>query len=492
MWNRILPIVRAQLGGEWYGERGARLPVAPVLFQLTIAAVLCALARDLLPPYPYAIFALSVPLGLGALALFGELAPLLRADVAAEWIGAQPVRPAELRLARLIVLSVLLGGLALGALVPAAVLAPADFGWLARVGLVLVGLLQALALAAGLLALQAVCARRAEGLLVILHTLTFVIVLVGFSTGLGRLRALALVTEPEGALLLLPSVWFAALLPVGPGGMALLLGVVALAVTGLLLALAPFPPAPEARRTRTPMGILLQPLRRLAARVWVRPEQRASFEFVWDALPAERDFVSRAYPLLAVPLTFLLLGAGGDTVQARGLLAIALFAPAIYLPVLLMHVPATATPEARWLLDTSPLDPDDEAAGARKALALRLFVPLFLALGALAWARADLHFALTLAPVAMAGTLVLQRLIWKAFVSQPPLSCSASDLGTAWSDSGSGGMLGIAIGVSLLAIAAWRTVPGPLVGFTCLALALVLEWLPTRSSSTPLHTEPSE
>jgi hypothetical protein len=492
MWNRILPIVRAQLGGEWYAERGARLPIAPVLFQLTISAVLCALARDLLPAYPYAVFALAVPLGLGALALFGELAPLLRADVAAEWIGAQPVRPAELRLARLIVLSVLLGGLALGALLPAAVLAPAGFGILPRVGLVVVGLLQALALAAGLLAIQALCARRAEGLLVLLHTLTFVVVLVGFSTGLGQLRALAAVTEPGGALLLLPSIWFAALLPGGPGGAALLLGWSALVVTGVLLALAPFPPAPEARRTGTPLGLLLEPVRRLAAKVWVRPAERASFEFLWDALPAERDFVARAYPLLAVPLTFLLLGAGGDSLQARGLLAIAIFAPAIYLPVLLMHVPVTATPDARWLLDTSPLRPEDEAAGARKALALRLLLPLFVALGALAWARADLRFALTLAPVALACTLVLQRLIWRAFVSQPPLSCAPSDLGTVWNDSGSSGMLGIAIAVSLLAIGAWRTVPGPLVGFACLGLALVLELIPARSIPPPNQLEHNE
>ena len=56
MWTRVLTLVRAQLAGEWYAERGARLPVAPVLFQLTIAGILCGLARDALPPYPYAIF----------------------------------------------------------------------------------------------------------------------------------------------------------------------------------------------------------------------------------------------------------------------------------------------------------------------------------------------------------------------------------------------------------------------------------------------------
>lgn len=480
MWSRVLVLVRAQLAGEWYAERGARLPVAPVLFQLTIAGVLCGLARDVLPPYPYAVFALTVPLGLGALALFGELAPLLRSDSAAEWIGAQPVRPLELRLSRVLVLILLLGGLALGALLPAAALAPGGTGLGGRLGLVLVGLLQAVGLAAGLLLVQVLCARRAEGMLTLLHTLTFVGVLVGFAAGMGHLPELAKLEAPGGALLLVPSTWYAALLPGGPGGAALLAGLAALAVSAVVLALAPFPPPPRARRTGSALAFLLAPVRRLAARVWVRGPERASFEFVWDALPSERDFVARAYPLLAVPLAFLLLGAEGGSEQSEGLLAIAVFAPAIYLPVLLMHVPATATPQARWLLDAAPVEPAHEAAGARKAIALRLLLPLFLGLGLLAHVRGDLHFALCVTPVAFAATLLLQRAVWSAFVSRPPLSTPAADLGSAWDDSG-GGMMGVAIGVALVAIAAWKTIQEPWIAAAALLGALALEALPSPS-----------
>ena len=44
MWNRILLIVRTHLAGEWMGEKGSRLPVAPILFQASLAFVLFPLA----------------------------------------------------------------------------------------------------------------------------------------------------------------------------------------------------------------------------------------------------------------------------------------------------------------------------------------------------------------------------------------------------------------------------------------------------------------
>ncbi len=484
MRGRIAALVRAQISGEWLGERGRGLPVAPVLLQFSISAVLCGLARDLLPPYPYTLFALAIPLCLGALALFGDLAPLLRSDPAAEWIGAQPLRPIELRLARIIVLMFLLGFLALGALLPAALLAPTSMGLGGRLGILWSGMLQSAGLAAGLLALEVLCVRRAEGLLTLLHTGVFVGVLVGFLVGLGHLPELAQVTRPSGLLRALPSAWYAALPPASGAPLMRLWGWSAVAASLFILALAPFPPPPRVRRSGSALTFLLVPVRHLAARIWVRRSERASFEFLWDALPAERDFVTRAYPLLAVPLAFLLLGADGATREGEGLLAIALFTPAIYLPVLLLHVPATQTPAARWLLDTAPLDPRDEAAGARKALALRLLLPLFIGLGALATVRADLAFALRLVPVAFALTLLLQRLAWNAFVSRPPLSTPASELGSAWDDSG-GGMLTLAVISCLLAIAAWRLVPGPAPAFALLVTALFLERLPVRGSDRP-------
>ena len=40
-----------------------------------------------------------------------------------------------------------------------------------------------------------------------------------------------------------------------------------------------------------------------------------------------------------------------------------LFAPAIYLPVLLMHVPATGTPQAHWLIELAPVTREDQDSG---------------------------------------------------------------------------------------------------------------------------------
>ena len=150
------------------------------------------------------------------------------------------------------------------------------------------------------------------------------------------------------------------------------------------------------------------------------------------------------------------MGAESGTDKGEGLFALLLFSPVIYLPILLLHVPATATPEARWIVDCSPLEPADEAGGARKAVAVRFLAPLYLALGILTWLRGDLALALRLTPVVAAAGLLALRLAWGFFVRHPPLSTAASELGSAWDDSSSSGMFVVAIGATFLAIAAWR------------------------------------
>lgn len=477
--SRALLLARALLAGEWMGERGGRLPIAPVLFQAFLAAVLCGLVRSDLPPLPYAIFALSIPLGLTSLSLLGELAPLLRADPAAEWIGAQPVRPVELRAARLIVIGGLLGLLSLGSLLPAAVLAPPGTGWGARVGLVAWGTAQSLVVASLLLWLQRLAGERAEGLLVLLQTLVFCLVLVGFAAGLGYLPRLARVVQPDGPWLAYPPAWFAAALT-GAGGAATLAAWGGLVFAAATLLAAPFPPPPRARRTTTPLSILLAPLRHLALRTWVRRDERAVFALVYEALPAESAFVTRTYPLFAVPLAFLVLGAEGGSEKGEGLLALLAFMPVTYLPILLLHVPVTATPAARWILDAAPLDPASEASAARKAFAVRFLAPLYLSLAGIVALRGDPELALRIVPVAAAAGLLLLRSIWPLYVSRPPLSTEAGDLGTAWNDGASGGMLTIALGATFCAILTWRYVPGPLWALAILVVVLAMEGLRGR------------
>jgi hypothetical protein len=236
--------------------------------------------------------------------------------------------------------------------------------------------------------------------------------------------------------------------------------------------------------------VLLGPLRAVAVRLWVRRAERGPFDFVYDALPAERDFVTRTYPLAAIPLAFLLLGAESGSARGEGLFSLLLFTPAAYLPLLLTHVPATATPAARWLLDAAPLDPAHESAGARKAIAVRFLTPLYLALGVLVWLRGDLGLALRLTPVAAAVALVVLRLTWTSFVRTPPLSTLPGELGTAWDDSSSSGMITVAIASTLLAVLAWRMIPGPAWSLALLGLTLLFEQLPSRPRSPEPQAQP--
>jgi hypothetical protein len=475
--GRVLILARSQLAGEWLGEKGARLPIAPILFQVTVTALLCAVVRDALGPYPYALFALAVTLGLTAIPLLGELGPLLRADPAAEWVGALPVRAFDLRASRVLVIGVLLGGLALGCLLPAAALAPGEVGLLGRGALVLGGLAQTAVLAAALLLVQALLGERAEALLLLVQTAVFCGVLVGLLVGLAALPELAAVDAPRGALLALPPAWFATPLlaaPLDTAPLAVGLALGALAAAAVTLACAPFPPAPRARRSASAMSFLLAPVRAVATRFWVRRDERAVFDLVYDALPNERDFVARTYPLVAAPLAFLLLGAEPDTARGQGLFALLLFAPAIYLPVLLLFVPTTATPPARWLLDTAPLDRRSEAAGAQKAVAVRFLVPLYVGLAGLTIALGTLELALRLTPPAAILSLWVLRSSWELFVARPPLSTPAADLGSVWKDSNTNAMMLVAVVATLLGLAAWQWLSLP-ASFALAVAVLTLE-----------------
>lgn len=485
MLNRILAIVRAHLEGEWFGESGSKLPLGPLLINGFLSATLCFLAAGELGPYGYAIFALSIPLALTTIPLLGELGPLLRSDPAADWIGALPVRAAEIRAARIIVMATLLGVLALACLIPAALLAPAAMDYPDRVLLVSAGLAQTAAIAACLLWLQALCGERIESLLVLVQVLLFCGVIMGTVVGLQYLPTLALIEAPSRNLLLYPPACFGSFLLAEPFATpAPWIAILATLGAALTMVLAPFPPQPRARRTRSPLSILLHPLRLFAQRVWVRKEERAIFDLVYDALPSERDFVMRAYPLVAVPLAFMLLGAEPGDVRAQGYISLLLFTPAIYLPVLLVHLPATATPAARWLVETSELDPAVEREGALKAVAMRFLAPLYIALIAVAWAQSDLDLTLRLAcPAAAAGLITLRLSYHPKLVSSPPLSQNVHELTSAFEGSLSSTLLGMAMVHPVLAILTFKLVDSALLGLTIGGLAVVVELVNARRSA---------
>jgi hypothetical protein len=249
---------------------------------------------------------------------------------------------------------------------------------------------------------------------------------------------------------------------------------------------APFAPRNAAQGTASLLGTLLSPLRKLAKSFWVRKRERPIFDWIFEALPAEQDFALRTYPLMAIPLAFLFLGADASTAQGQGLLAILCFAPLTYLPILLLFVPTTAHPGARTLLDAAPLHAHDEAEGARKAVAIRIVLPLYFGLFVLVAWLAGSGLALQLIPPAAGFTVLLMRVLWTRYVELPPLSTPASELGGVWRDDLTGGMFFLAILSVGLALATWRYLPGAAGGIVLAGILMGIELaLSSRKSSSP-------
>jgi hypothetical protein len=483
--HRVLSLVRAGLAHHW---AGGALPLAPLVVHGSAGALATLLVRDVLPPHAFALAILSLSAALVALPLLGDLAPLLRADPAEEWIAAQPVTAREIRIARSVVAVTVVLCIAAAALLPAAALAPASMGLAQRAALFVWGLGQALAVAAALLALLSALGGRAEAALLGLQTLLFGAVVAGALVGLRHVPELAQVAQPgAGAawLAAFPPSWFAAAV-VGEPGRAALAALLAVA----LLTLAPSAPAPRAAG-RGALDVLLEPLCALASRTWVRRDERATFELVRRALPLERDVVLRTYPLVGIPLAFLAAGARGAGPERDALLALLLFMPPVWLPILLVHVPASASHAGRWILDGAPLPTAALHAGARKAIAVRFLLPLYVALAGLAAWSGGLELALRLALPAALVSLLLLRTLYARCVHDLPLSRAPDDMLVEMDWTGS--MLGIGVLQVGLAVLAWKllaTWPAALLACAALLLAEVWAGRPRSTRSSRAGTAP--
>lgn len=480
VWNRVLAVFRAGFDAQW---RQGAWPVAPLVMHGSIAAALALLVRDELPPYAYALFMLSIALGLIALPLLGEFGFLLRADPAREWIEAQPVRALELRVARTMLVLLLVVALSSAALLPIVLFAPSGVGIGARLVLLAAGIGQALFVTAALLGLQSLLGRRGETLLVLLQTLLVGGVVVGSIMGLRLIPQLIGVTGPHQVAAwtwLLPSSWFATALAdtvqVSPAWRAAPWIAVALGL--LVLFCAPQASGPSGRHSGW-MSVALQPLRAIATRAWVRPAERGAFDLVFQALPLEREFVLRAYPMIAIPLAMLFASShGSGGVERNGLIAILLFTPATYLPILLVYVPATDSPEARWILDGAPVSRAAIDNGALKAVVVRFLVPLYVLLFVLAWSQAGLEFALRLASVGFLVSIVVVRRLYRVCVGDVPLSTDPGAIQARLDWTGT--LLGLGFALTLVAVLALLYVTTyPIALLVCAAL-IAFEWQSDR------------
>jgi len=478
VFRRVASLLRAHLASTPSGGS----PIAALLTQALVASFFCALVNEALPPFVYGLFALTLTAALVTIPLIGELGWILRRDPAEDWVGSQPVRPIERRIARALHLGTVLWVLALGSLLPAAFFAPEVTDVLPRVLLPVLGLGLVTLLAAVILFLQNLLGERAESVLVGFQTLLVVSVVVGIVLGIRSVPTLAsmptLGDDHATFLWLYPPSWFAAPLASAAGEPARwwLPGGVGLLALGLLLAL---PPAASLRPVRTPwLSVLLWPARRFATRFWVRADERGAFDLVYDALPREREVVLRTVPMIGIPLAFLVVASTeGGSAQRSDVLALLLFTAAIYLPILLTHVPATATPLAAWILGTAPVPEGAIVAGTVKALAVRFLVPLYLLLGFITWIQAGPLQVVELAlPGFLLSLLVLRRL-YPVCVGGPPLSTAPDEIrfDLDWM----GALGGYAIVLTLGAIAANRLLT-PLGAVLLIGLLLGLEWLESR------------
>lgn len=421
--RRILVLLGSRIAAQ---QGGSAFPAAPLLMLSFVSAAVCLVVRDATGPFAFGVVVLSVAAALIAVPLLGDLSALLTSDETGDWIRALPVRSIEIHIARALHLLIALTVLTTGALAPALLFVPKNFdGWM-RLKLFAAGQAQSVCIAAALLAAQSLLRGRAHALLVALQSALLVLALVGTVAGLELVPQMREWTGPGAldALRWYPPAWFAAPLAddaLGRSWSGFALGGSLLALIAVLT--VPAPPATTASAGSTLVGALLAPLRRLLARVWVRGRERATFEWVFDALPREREFVLRAYPLLAVPLGFLLLGSNAPGAGSnRDMLALLLFIPGAYVPLMIAHTPGSSSHRARWILDTAPVARGELENGAFKAVAARFIAPLYVLLIVLGCLQGRWEFTLQLAGPALLACLIATRTIWRVCVVDLPLS----------------------------------------------------------------------
>lgn len=224
----------------------------------------------------------------------------------------------------------------------------------------------------------------------LLHLNVFLsLAVIGLMINIGRLlQSGRLGAAAEGDWpYLLPSAWFAGMTleALGlPGGeaRAVAYAAVSLAVSLVPLFFAAFGTERWLRvlaggralgRARSAPGFMM----RLFERLFVRPEEKASFEFTAVNLARDRGFRLKAYPILGVPImmmTFTLFDEGEPLFFIFMLQLMNL-----YLPLVLSFLPFGDHFQAGWIFDALPVKGiRDFSRGVEKAFIFRIALPLML------------------------------------------------------------------------------------------------------------------
>ncbi|MEO0651536.1 MAG: hypothetical protein AAFZ65_12750 [Planctomycetota bacterium] len=461
MWTRVQALFQAELAAL----TGVASLVGTAAAHGLIAALLGGIVRSELTAFGFACYAYAVACGLLALPLVGEVGTWLRTRHAEEWIDSLPARRGEVAGARLGVALVALWSLSLGSLLPLSLIAP-DLDWGGRAAFFGLGLAATTSAASVLIFAQGLLARRPTALVAI-QTLITIAVAGGLLLGLPAALSLAEVATPADLEAMggskLPTAIFAAPLVEGLGRLDLPLYLLGAALGAAWAGLVRQRSHGDVHGGSTPLDRLFAPLRRGATALWVRGDERAGFDLVYDAMPRERETALRTYPLLAVPLLFaFVVHSTSDSEQREAFTALLLFTPGFYLPVLLAHVPASSSWRARWLVDTAPADRACLTRGAFKAVATRYVLPLHVALGLLAWQQVGLGTALRLAVPATFVSIAVLRPLYRATVEDLPLSIPPEEAGDP--NALTGPLMAAGIGLAIVALVANAVLASPLHG----------------------------
>lgn len=469
--ERTLALFRAHFGAA----RASTSLLATGATHALVTGVLAGVLAGEVGGFVYATFVFTLIGLLVTMPFFGELGFPMRGEGEGDWLHALPATGLERRVAQLVVVMTLLIALTAPSLAVAAWLAPGaetgGFGGAGQLALVLAGSGFAAAWIGGLNVAQSLLVGSLPGLWRLLQALIGAVSIGGillsvpWFAGLGQAGP----SDLAGLARAWPATWFAAGLPS-----------LAAALGGLVLGWFVFFAAAllPRRADRASVGASraegwIEPFARVAERVWVRPTERGAFRFVLEALPKEREFALRVFPLLGLPLAFVWVALTRPPgPEKNGLLALILFTPGFYLPVLASQTCASASAAARWLLECHPTPRGAVENGWFKAVVVRYVLPLHLALGLVAWQQAGWNFAISLALPATLVSILALRGLWGHTVVDLPLSRKPAEVGAPL-DLG-GPLMGAGVGLALVAALASQVIVTPVAGLgAALGLSLL-------------------
>lgn len=380
------------------GEDGSR-HLLGAAYSLTLSTIVAALLFKSTSPGQFLFFTMSLSMVFTATAVIGELAGGLFHPLDLAVTGHLPVSGFTRFCARFTELAAMLLVLTLNLNLTPAIL----FGFVAGnvaapivcvtapVVCVAAGFCASLFTAGLCLVVYSLLARfltsaQFQGALLYLNIFVSLAIL-GLLCNLGRLiEASKLVTESAGwEQLLFPPAWFSgsvllalglpggaerSLLFAGAGLLAALLPLLAVAVgsENLLRALSG---SRRAARGKSAPGAAMA----LFERLFVRPEEKAAFEFTAVHLARDRGFRLKAYPILGVPVLMMAISLFEN--KDPLFFVLLLYLMNLYLPLVVSFLPYGDFFRAGWIFDALPAaGPQAFARGAEKAFVYRIMLPL--------------------------------------------------------------------------------------------------------------------